>query len=411
MRILFVGLNFYPEPISTGVYSGELADYLRSKGHPLRVVTAPPYYPWWQVQAPYAAWRYQRETWQGLEIWRCPLWVPRRASGVRRLIHLASFALASAPVLVWQAQWHPDVVLSVAPTLLSAPFVLLSSRFGKAKTWLHIQDFELEAGLQLNILHAQGGLAKMADHLERRVLQGFDHLSTISRRMEQHLWQKGIPPSRTSLFPNWVDAKRIYPMARAAVSLRAQLGFNPEEVVVLYSGNMGKKQGLECLLEAAQLLAGERSLRFVLCGEGMMRRQLQEQARGLAQVRFIPLQPPENLNALLNLADLHVLPQRAEAADLVMPSKLSGMLASGRAVIGMAERQTELGEVLEAAGVRVPAGDSAALAGAIQALAHDGQRREELGRIGRTYALQHWEKEKVLQGFEEELRQWVAGLL
>ena len=87
---------------------------------------------------------------------------------------------------------------------------------------------------------------------------------------------------------------------------------------------------------------------------------------------FLPLQPAERLNELLAMADLHLLPQHKGVADLVMPSKLGGMLASGRPLVVAADPGSELFEVLNDVALLTPTGDDAALAAAIeQAVARD----------------------------------------
>src|SRR5207244_12886087 len=138
--------------------------------------------------------------------------------------------------------------------------------------------------------------------------------------------------------------------------------------VTLYSGSMGAKQGIEQLIEAARLLAGRPAIRIVICGDGAGLDKLKTMARDLPNVRFLPLQPPERLNALLNLADIHVLPQKPSVADLVMPSKLLGMLASGRPVVVTARQGSELAAVVGQCGVVVPPENPSALAAAIAAL-------------------------------------------
>ena len=132
MKLLLYGLNYAPEPVGIGKYSGELAEWLAGRGHEVRVITAPPYFPQWRAVAN----RYRRDQRRGVAIWRCPLWVPRRPSGLSRLIHLASFALSSLPVLLAQRKWRPDVVLTVAPAFFCAPGALLLGKLcGKtAKT-------------------------------------------------------------------------------------------------------------------------------------------------------------------------------------------------------------------------------------------------------------------------------------
>lgn len=402
MRLLIIGINFHPELTGIGKYTGELAAYLAKQGHQVRVVTAPPYYPWWQVQPPYRGWQYRRENWQGVDVWRSPLWVPRRLSGLKRVLHLASFALFSAPLVLGQVFWKPDVVFAVAPALSTAPFALLTARLSGAKAWLHIQDFEVDAALRLGILPEKGvGWLRAR---ERRLLQCFDVVSTISGRMCDRLREKGVAAARIVLFPNWVDTQVIYPLDGKRNPLREALGFTEKDVVALYSGNMGEKQGLEILIEVARRLQDQPHLRFVLCGEGTARSRLEGLAKGLSNVRFLPLQPAERLNELLNMADIHLLPQRAEAADLVMPSKLTGMLASGKPVVGTADTESALGSVLRQVGILVAPETPALFAEAIQQLAEDSKRRASLGVKARNWAVENLAKDRVLPAIEAQMR-------
>lgn len=407
-KILILGLNFHPEPTGIGKYTAEPAAYLAERGHQVRVITPPPYYPHWRVQTGYQAWKYKKETWRQVEIQRCPLWVPPHPTGFTRLIHLASFALSSLPALIAQLRWKPDVVLCIAPALMNAPFALAFARLTGAKAWLHIQDFELDAALKLGLLSAGKGLAGLVARLERRLLMGFDKVSSISERMLKHLVEKGMPQGKILLFPNWVDTGEIYPLLEGSNPLRATLGLAPEQLAVLYAGTMGKKQGLEHLLATASRLQEQCGLQFILCGNGAVRAELENTAKDLSNVIFLQVQPVERLNELLNLADIHILPQKADAADLVMPSKLGGILASGKAVIATAHPNTEVGQIMSQVGEMVPPEDPAALAEAIVGLAKDPLKRERLGKLGREYACQHLEKEMVLANFRDALETLIS---
>lgn len=397
MKILIIGINFFPEEIGVGKYTGEMAAYLASQGHAIRVITAPPYYPHWQVQAPYRAWQYRREEWQGVEIIRCPLWVPENLNGIKRLLHLLSFNLAGLFALPGQIAWRPHVVLAIAPTFFSAPLALLLGKLSRAKTWLHVQDFELDAALNLGMLPQGNWLVKNAHKWEQSILKRFWRLSSISNEMVNLLLKKGVEKQHTFLFPNWVDTEAIYPLETS--DFRARLSIPDGKIVVLYAGNMGEKQGLEMLVKAAKLLAAETNIHFVLSGEGASKHKLQQAAQGMDNVQFCDLQPAEKLNRLLNLADIHVLPQSAGAADLVMPSKLGGMLASGRPVVATAHLGTELGQVVGHVGVLTPPGDTESLAQAILQLAQDPSLREEYGRKGRDWVTNNLEKNRILREF------------
>ena len=401
MRILILGLNFHPEPISTGKYTGELATYLTGQGHEVRVVTAPPYYPYWQVQPGYSWWRYCQEKWQGVRVFRCPLWVPRRPSGLKRLLHLFSFALSSFPILLGQLPWKPNIVLCIAPSFFNAPFALFTARLSGAKAWLHIQDFELDAATKLGILPSSQWMIKLSLRAERWLLRRFDRISTISNRMLARLEQKEVPQEKIFLFPNWVDTALIFPLSGDQKPFKKLLNIPDDKIIVLYSGNMGQKQGLEIIIKTARHLQAQSKIYFVLCGDGAVRSDLESGAEGLPNVQFLPLQPLEKLNQLLNTADIHLLPQRADAADLVMPSKLSGMFASGKAVIATANPGTEVAGIMEQLGVVVPPEDALALADAILGLANNPERMRSLGQKGRSWVVANWSKEKVLNDFCE----------
>ncbi|MDZ4055643.1 MAG: glycosyltransferase WbuB [Polynucleobacter sp.] len=410
MKLLFYGVNYSPELTGVGKYTGEMAEWMASAGHEVRVITAPPYYPDWKVGTGYSAARYQREELRGVSVWRTPLWVPAMPAGPKRLVHLASFALSSLPALLAQWRWKPDVVWVVEPPLMCAPAASAFAALRGAKSWLHIQDYEVDAAFDLGMIKGNT-LRRWVAGAERWLMGRFDRVSTISGRMVERALAKGVSATRVVHFPNWVDISGITPLARPS-TYRAELGLAADAVVALYSGNMGNKQGLEILAEVARLLQGDTRIQFVFGGNGSGRADLQARCAGLPNVRFLDLQPLERLNEWLGLADVHLLPQRADAADLVMPSKLTGMLASGRAVQATAMPETELGRVViqdAACGLVVPPENAAAMAEALRALAADPARRAELGANGRRYAEQELSRDVILRRFEAQLLALVQG--
>lgn len=401
MRVVLYALNYHPDLTGIGKYVGEMAEWFARQNHKMRVITAPPYYPQWQVHPPYRASHYLREILKGMTIWRCPLWVPSRPNGLKRILHLASFALSSLPIALGQVRFRPDVVIVIEPPFFCAPAAFLMARLSRGKAVLHIQDFEIDAAFDLGLLKT-GPIQKIVDALERWLMRRFDLVSTISVRMVERLESKGIPKKRGLLFPNWVDTECIFP--RSGVStFRRELGIRSDDIVALYSGNMGQKQGLEIVVDAARRLEAREDLVWVMCGRGSALEALHARAAALTNMKWIPLQPRERLNDLLNIADIHLLPQREDAADLVMPSKLTGILASGRPVVATALLGTEVANVVNSRGIVVPPGDVEAFAGAIVELADSPQARSELGAAARTYAETHLDKEAVLRRFEQKL--------
>jgi len=406
MKFLVYGVNYYPELTGIGKYSGEMAEWLAERGHVVRVVTAPPYYPQWRVLKGYRQFCYQRESLDGVEVWRCPLWVPRKPSGLKRILHLASFALSSFPVMMSQVFWRPNIILVVEPPLFCAPTSLFVSWLCKARSWLHVQDFEVDAAFDLGVL-SSARLRRIVLVVESWLMSKFDRVSTISDQMMLRLGTKGVQTERQVLFPNWADIDHIYPLESPS-TYREQLGVLASEIVFLYSGNMGEKQGLEIVVEAARRLADRKNMVFVMCGQGGAYSRLRKLADELSNIHWLPLQPLDKLNELLNMADVHLLPQRGDAADLVMPSKLTGMLASGRPVLATAFEGTQIAEVLESLGVIVPPENADLLVEAMVNLAGNAGQRWQLGKKARDYAVEYLGRDAVLARFEESLQKCVS---
>ena len=402
MRILLYGINYAPELTGIGKYTGEMAEWLSSKGHDVQVVTAPPYYPAWKIGKGYSAWKYGIEEINGVRVTRCPIWVPENQSGAKRILHLISFALSSMPATVINSLfWRPDIIFAVEPPFFCAPTAWLSARVCGARACLHIQDFEIDAAFDLGLIRSSF-LRRIAFNAEKWFTRRFDMVSTISERMFTKLLEKGLDKKRAVLFPNWVDTGLIYPLDEPS-PMRKELNIPDNTIVLLYSGNMGEKQGLDIIIKVAQLLVDEKNLLFILCGDGAAKERLVKSAQGLKNVRFIPLQPFKRLNELLNLADVHLLPQRPDVEDLVMPSKLIGMFSSGRPVIATASPGTQVAMAVEGCGIVVLPGNPELLATAILHLAINLNERVQYGLNARAKAVAQWGRDDVLGHFEELL--------
>ena len=417
VRILIYGINYCPELTGIGKYTGEMASWLAQRGHEIRVVTAPPYYPAWSIREDYRGSLYRTETHSGEHlVYRTPLYVPAKPTGLKRMAHLFSFMLGSLPVMLRQCFWNPDVVFTVEPTFFGAPLAMLVAQTTGAASWLHVQDFEIDAAFDLGLLPARGPVHSLALGLERAFTGAFTRVSSISHKMVERAESKGVAADRITLFPNWVDIDSVHPQKHATPNtFRRELNLEGK-TVLLYSGNMGAKQGLELLAPLAASFEHDSSVHFLFCGDGVFRPTLESLVTGRSNVTLLPLQPLERLNDLLNAADIHLLPQRAGAADLVMPSKLTGMLSSGRPVIATADPGTQVARVVsgdtpdKACGLVVAAEDPAAFHTAVERLIADPTLRTQLGANARCYAVRHLGRQQVLEQFERDLVSLVSPI-
>jgi colanic acid biosynthesis glycosyl transferase WcaI len=396
-KVVIYGINYAPEFAGVGRYTGEIGEHFARLGHDVCVVTAPPHYPGWRGQAGYSRFGWSHETLAGAKVYRCPLYLNEQMRGFRRLLAPLSFALTSAPVAFFQIlKRRPDVVMAVEPTLFVAPLALLAARLVGARSVLHVQDLEVDAAFAVGHLGKGGLLSKCATAFERSVLRGFDRVITISNRMAEKLAGKGAASDRIEVVRNWVDLNQIRPM-QPSREYRRRLGLKPGDFVVLYSGNIGAKQGVRLLAEAAERLKDQKDIVFVVAGDGPMRPELEIAGQRLPNLKVHDFQPESLFSEFLSVADVHVLPQERDAADLLLPSKLGGMLASGRRIIVTAEEGTELASFLGGSCDLTPPGDAEALAAAVLAAKAETPCLErEADRLRRAASLS---KSVVIQAF------------
>lgn len=401
MNILILGINYAPEMVGIGPYTAGMAQFLAENGHSVTVVCAMPYYPQWKVADGYRGGGVRISVEHGVRVVRLPIYVPDRPDGKRRLAHHLSFAARAQVVMKSEAiRERPDVIIAIAPSLISVMAARNTARSTGAKLWLHIQDFEVEAAFATGLLNDMGLIARIARRFENWAIAA-DRVSTISPQMCAKLAEKGVAKERIVEFRNWANTDDICPLSTPS-PYREQWGINRKHVA-LYSGNIANKQGIEIVLDAARLLSHRKDLAFVVCGNGPNKSRLMEISAGLDNIHFHDLQPRERLSDLLGMASVHLLPQIAGAADLVLPSKLTNMLASGRPVVATAAMGTGLAGEVEGCGLITPPGDTIAFSQAIETLLDNERLRTEAGIAGRLRAVDRWSQVTVLNAFKKQL--------
>lgn len=406
MHILIVSLNYAPEPTGIGLYSGGLANELHRRGHKVKVIAAKPHYPQWRIFDGFSNWTWDRRNEDGVSVTRCPSYIPENVTGLKRILHYMSFAASSfIPMVAYIIGRKPDIVINIAPSLGTAPTVLLASTVAGSKSWLHIQDFEVEAAFATGQLNSSGFLAKCARWFERKVLKHFDVMSSISPEMCKKLKEKNVSEDHIYEFRNWAELDHIRPQTES--SYRTKWGL-ADKKVALYSGNIAQKQGIEILIEIARIMAEDADFHLVVCGEGSNRKMLEDQARGLTNISFYDLQPMEQLSDLLALASVHLLPQKADAADLALPSKLTNMLASGRPVVAGATAGTGLAREVEGCGIAVEPENANAMADAIKRLLTDSSLYTDCASEARTRAELRWSKNAIIDALEMRMQLLIA---
>ncbi len=398
MHMLFLGLNFLPEEVGVGLYSGDMLNFWAKAGNTVEAVVGKPYYPHWRVFEDFRSSGWHKSQEGGIDTLRCPLYVPAEPTGKSRLLHHFSFAISSLLPMVKRARRNkPAFVMTTAPSLIAAPVALLAARMARAKSWLHVQDFEVEAAFATGIFSKKSLSKRLAMAFEKWVLGSFDVVSTISPQMCNHLKAKGVAESKIVLMRNWADIDSVKPRSEPS-PYREEWGITTKHVA-LYSGNISYKQGIGLILEAAEILQHRNDLTFVICGQGPTRSLIERDIQNKGNIIIRDLQPKERLSELLSMASVHLLPQMEGAADLVLPSKLTNMLASGRPVVATAQEGTGLANEVRGVGKSTRPGDAQEFAGAIVSILDDESLAREYGKNARANAIELWSKDKILSEF------------
>lgn len=410
MRIVIFGINYAPELTGIGKYTGEMAAWLAKQGHDMTAVTGLPYYPEWEIHDGYKKKWWVRERVENVNIYRCPLYVPKNVTSIKRIIHEFSFLLGMLPVwLKFLFGKKHDLVICVSPPFHLSLMPLLYAKIRGVKFITHIQDLQVDAAKDLGMIKNERALDIMFK-LEKKIFELSSAVSTISPGMKNKITAKGIDAGKVVLFPNWVDENMVYPMLKSQ-SLRNEFGIEQDAKVILYSGNLGEKQGLDVIVDVAKSFRTQKNVVFVIVGSGGGKEKLINLVNesGLTNIKFFPLQPYEKMSALLATADLHLVLQKQSASDLVMPSKLTAILAAGGCPIVTATPGTTLYDVISKhkIGILIEPESPRALREAIETALNSDLT--EICKNARRYAEQYLSKETLLSFIEASLNDIIGN--
>lgn len=401
MRILVLGINYTPEKTAIGPFTAGVCEYLASKGHDVKVITAFPYYPEWRVWDAYRGRIYQNERICNVRVHRVWHYVPNSASNlIQRLAHDFSFALSALWAGLFIGGFDVIYCACPPPTLALTAYALAKIR--RKPYIIKLADLASDAALATGILK-NGSVLRLARGIEKFVYWKADKVVCLCQAFIEKLTERGIGQGNLRLIADWGDTQRVYPIAEAAV-FRSTNGISKNTFLVMHTGNMGRKQDLLNVVRAAERSKDVTDLVWLLVGQGEERPLIEEaiSQHKLKNIRLLPLQPVEGLAEMYSSADVLLLNQKAAVADSVIPSKLLTYMAAGRVVLATVSDKSESARYVKQAqcGLIVPPEDPKALMEAALSLRADPALRERLGANGRAYVQQHFTKDKVLQEYD-----------
>jgi colanic acid biosynthesis glycosyl transferase WcaI len=410
-KVLLISHNFSPEQTGIGKYNGEMIEWLSKNNYDCTVITSFPYYPHWRVQAPYTNRWYKKETicyentTNPITIYRCPSYIPSKPTGKRRMLQDMSFWFFKSWIVfkLLLSSKKFDLIITVAPPFHLAYLGLMVRNYSGGKMLYHIQDLQIEAAQDLGMLSSKKLLDKLYD-IEYDILSKADHISSISEGMIDKI--KAKIDKDVLFFPNWADTSIFFPILERQ-SLKVAWGYKPDDVIFLYSGAIGEKQGLENIIHAAEMLRSDNNIKFLICGSGPYRDHLIKLAKDkeLININFVPVQDKEKFNEFLNLGDFHLVLQKSNAGDLVMPSKLTTILAVGGVSIVTCTPGTSLHNVLNKhdMGYIIEPDNYEILAEVIQKAKSDRVVADTKRYNARKYALEFLDINNVMNTFMDKV--------
>lgn len=396
MNTLLISPFFYPDEVGIALYNRLTVDYLLKKKHDVSIITAVPYYPEWSIKPPYdKAKLFTKEKYSEATVFRVKHYVPKKPTAINRILQLIHFTVAS----LWYVFSVPKdcKIIVVSPFTSSIIVGLFVKVLRGGKIWCHIQDFEFDAGIEtLKFKHFISPLFKIETFLFNRC----DKVSTISHAMLEKLKKK----TKTSaiLFPNFINVENFKHPKQQPHPYFKGTG-KPQ---LLYSGNIGEKQDWDFFQNFC--LEVLEDIDITIVGNGSMRDSLKEKLNELTNIRFFNLVPYSELPQLLCSFDGHILFQKKEVIDSVMPSKIIAMMLSGKPSFLYGNSVSESKLVIEqsAGGIFYSGNSIKEFSEKVISVLLNDKKKDSMGNAAKKYAQSHFSDKNILRDFENQLIQF-----
>ena len=394
-EITFIGLNFAPEDSAIGLYSSEWVNQLESDGHNVTVVTGFPYYPQWSVFKQYKNKpRFLQEYIGGTKILRYRQYVPKAPTFFKRIVHIIDFTVGSLFNLFKIKKC--DLVIAVVPFTTSAFLGWIQKKRFNSKFWIHIQDFELDAALQSKKEPKVGPAFSLMFRLESWLFRKPDIVSTISHSMIDTLRKKSN--SSSFYLPNWVNPDAINP---ATANFHRYI--NSSKIVLLYSGNIGEKQDWNSFVEFCNDI-NQNNYEIIIVGDGSKKNWLLDRTVHLPNIKHYPPVPYSELSDLLCSVDIHLLFQKPDFLDIVMPSKVLGMMASAKPSLIIGHRESEINSVFKSNNIGLYFDRySKEVVIELDKISKQNSQMKEMGENARVYVIKNFSKDRILKQVQKKI--------
>lgn len=398
MNILILGINYAPEQTGIAPYTAAMAEGLARQGHQVRVIAGIPHYPQWANFTNFTGWRRDDDI-EGIPVRRVRHKIADGGTGLGRILQEVSFGLHA----VLQSWRGAEVVLTVSPALISSALILAKAKLTRRPVGVWVQDLYSFGAKEIN----GGGLASRAlAVLESAILRSANGVLVIHDRFKRAVVDDlGVEARRVQVSRNWSHLRQELPTIDVG-ELRDKL-FGPAKTVVLHTGNMGAKQGLENVVEAARLADQRGSdVVFGLVGDGSRKSDLTKLGQGIERLVFVPSLPDEEYRAILQAGDVLLVNEKLGLREMAVPSKLTSYFLQGKPVVAATESDSATADEVRAAeaGPVIVPGNPAALLEAVEEVS--GPAHRHLGAKAQQFAADHLSADNAI----ERVEKWLVSL-
>lgn len=394
-EITFIGLNFAPEDSAIGLYSSEWVKQLELDGYNVTVVTGFPYYPQWNILDKYKnKTRFLKEYSGRTKILRYKQYVPKTPTFFKRVLHIIDFTIGSFFNLLKIKKC--DLVIAIVPFTASAFLGWIQKKRFNSKFWIHIQDFEFDAALQSKKKSKAGPAFSLMFRLESWLFSKPDVVSTISHSMTHTLRKKCNTPS--FYLPNWVNPDTINP-----ATANPHRYISSPKIVLLYSGNIGEKQDWNSFVEFCNDI-NQNKYEILIVGDGSKKNWLVEMTVHLTNIKHYPPVPYSELSDLLCSVDIHLLFQKPDFLDIVMPSKVLGMMASAKPSLIIGHRESEINSIFKSINIGLYFDRyTKEVVTELDKISRQSSQMKEMGENARAYVIKNFSKDRILKKAQKKI--------
>lgn len=402
MKILFLTQYCPPEVGAPQNRIFEFAKQLKKFGHDITILTAMPNYPKGEIFEEYRGKKVVKEEIDGIKIVRTGIYATKSKSFTKRMRNYLSFTFSS----VFQGAKHiekQDVIITESPPLFLGWSGYVLSKLKKAKFVFNVSDLWPESAVKLGVLNNKLFI-KMSTWLEEFCYRKAAAVTGQTRGIVDNIVNRGFDKNKVHLITNGIDTE-LFKRENRDIEFRKELGIE-DKFALSYAGIHGIAQGLEVIVEAADLVKDEEGIQFLFIGDGPEKQKLIDmvEEKKLRNVMFLPVQPKSNMPKIISSVDASIVPlKKLELFKGALPSKMFEALSAELPIILGVEGEAKALIDDAKAGITVEPENPRALADAILKLYNDKELRENLGRNGREYAIKNYSRVNIARKLEKIL--------